>query len=308
MKTRIYVDGYNLYYGCLKQTPYKWLDLVKLFEDHILPSSIPKDYDVTSLDVKYFTAEISSKAALDDNSVKDQQSYHRALTAVHPDSKFNIIKGYFAVSDAYAFLIDSVDPKKEPKHCEKVNVWKLEEKQTDVNMAVEAIYDVLTDDELKHVVFVTNDTDLALSLHKIKISGRAKIGLIVPTKETVRRASDMLSQHADWTRDHILNDELKRSYLPRSISESVRQNLRKPIIKPDSWFGQPDIIKQIFAILLPVLNGKRNKCWRWLETEKPEIAGLPTLHSFPIEMLDEEHDARKVLQHAVAYAKFKQEK
>lgn len=27
LRTRLYVDGYNLYYGCLKNTPHKWLDL-----------------------------------------------------------------------------------------------------------------------------------------------------------------------------------------------------------------------------------------------------------------------------------------
>ena len=25
--TNVYVDGFNLYYGCLKGTPHKWLDL-----------------------------------------------------------------------------------------------------------------------------------------------------------------------------------------------------------------------------------------------------------------------------------------
>ncbi len=28
----VYVDGFNLYYGALKRTPYKWLDLGKLAE------------------------------------------------------------------------------------------------------------------------------------------------------------------------------------------------------------------------------------------------------------------------------------
>jgi len=41
LRTRIHVDGYNLYYGCLKSTPYKWLDLMALFERCILPSSAP---------------------------------------------------------------------------------------------------------------------------------------------------------------------------------------------------------------------------------------------------------------------------
>ncbi len=27
MLTNVYVDGFNLYYGCLKGTPYRWLDL-----------------------------------------------------------------------------------------------------------------------------------------------------------------------------------------------------------------------------------------------------------------------------------------
>ena len=31
MKTTLYIDGFNLYYGVLKGSPYKWLDVVKLF-------------------------------------------------------------------------------------------------------------------------------------------------------------------------------------------------------------------------------------------------------------------------------------
>jgi hypothetical protein len=31
MKTTIYIDGYNLYYGLIKNTKYKWLDLQGLF-------------------------------------------------------------------------------------------------------------------------------------------------------------------------------------------------------------------------------------------------------------------------------------
>ncbi|MGQ0569072.1 MAG: hypothetical protein ACT4P5_06000 [Armatimonadota bacterium] len=29
MRTNVYVDGFNLYYGCLKDTPCKWLDLAR---------------------------------------------------------------------------------------------------------------------------------------------------------------------------------------------------------------------------------------------------------------------------------------
>ena len=43
LRTRVYIDGYNFYYGCLRRTPYKWLDLLPLFEKHILPSVLVKD-------------------------------------------------------------------------------------------------------------------------------------------------------------------------------------------------------------------------------------------------------------------------
>ena len=39
-KTIIYIDGYNLYYSRLKNTPFKWFDIVALFRDHVL---MPQD-------------------------------------------------------------------------------------------------------------------------------------------------------------------------------------------------------------------------------------------------------------------------
>ena len=42
MRTRVYVDGFNLYYGALRGTPYKWIDLVKLSK-LLLPSECAVD-------------------------------------------------------------------------------------------------------------------------------------------------------------------------------------------------------------------------------------------------------------------------
>ena len=38
MKTIVYVDGFNLYYGAVKGTPYKWLDIARLCQS-LLPKS-----------------------------------------------------------------------------------------------------------------------------------------------------------------------------------------------------------------------------------------------------------------------------
>lgn len=79
MKTRVYIDGYNLYFGCLKHTPYKWLDLRRLIETLIVRSGQPNATLADAHPIKYITAEINPKAAVDTNSLNDQRSYHNAL-------------------------------------------------------------------------------------------------------------------------------------------------------------------------------------------------------------------------------------
>ena len=55
MRTFVYVDGFNLFYGALKGTPFKWLDPVSLFEKVLQPR-----HDI--LKVKYFTARVVGHA------------------------------------------------------------------------------------------------------------------------------------------------------------------------------------------------------------------------------------------------------
>lgn len=42
MITYVYIDGFNLYYGCLKGTPFRWLDLRKLCQNLLPPNQIEK--------------------------------------------------------------------------------------------------------------------------------------------------------------------------------------------------------------------------------------------------------------------------
>lgn len=199
-------------------------------------------------------------------------------------------------------MVDQANPSTPPNQCKYVDVWKLEEKQTDVNIAVESVCDVMTDDSLEQVVFVTNDTDLASALQKIKSLNKVKIGLVIPTTESVRNPNEKLDKFADWTRKNILKEELKTSQLPRSV-----QGGRKPAIKPIGWFGQPDIIEQIFETLLQV-ERNRTKCWRWLETHPPEaLEGLPPLSDLPINLLDDVTSANIILEYARKYVEIRQQ-
>lgn len=53
-RTIVYIDGFNLYYGLLRFTSYKWLDIVA-FAKSLLPH--PEEHEIVA--VKYFTARVN---------------------------------------------------------------------------------------------------------------------------------------------------------------------------------------------------------------------------------------------------------
>ena len=71
MRTFIYVDGFNLYYGALKGTAWKWLDLVALFE-----RVLQRHHEIIA--IKYFTARVSG-TSVDQSKPQRQDVYLRAL-------------------------------------------------------------------------------------------------------------------------------------------------------------------------------------------------------------------------------------
>ena len=52
MRASIYIDGFNLYYGAVKGTPYKWLDFKAAFAMLLQPH-----HRITN--IHYFTAQVS---------------------------------------------------------------------------------------------------------------------------------------------------------------------------------------------------------------------------------------------------------
>ena len=252
MNTRIYIDGYNLYFGCLKGSYFKWLNLVTLSE-LLLKRSGEKKSVLDELAVKFFTAEISQKAASDPHSLNDQRAYHLALHN-HCSPKLQIIKGSYTIDKTKFPLVEQDELGKdiEPSLSERVKIWKMEEKQTDVNIALEAVYDAITDLSIEQVVFITNDIDIAPALNKIKfhnslkVRSPIKIGLITPrtsNKDPFRQANKSLSKLADWTIKYIFEDELTASQLPCRVAG------RKTALKPIGWFKYPERVNKILSAL-----------------------------------------------------------
>jgi hypothetical protein len=137
----VYIDGFNLYYGALKRTPYKWLDLGRLAQ-----TLLPTD---TIQDLHYFTARVSSRA-YNPTSAHDQGLYIRALKTI---PNLQIKYGHFLTHSVPMYLTN-VTP------AQKVWVDKTEEKGSDVNLASHLLRDAYSK-RFEVAVLITNDSDLA---------------------------------------------------------------------------------------------------------------------------------------------------
>ena len=225
METIAYIDGYNLYYGRLRKSSFKWIDVVSL----VKKICIVQNPSTNLIKVKYFTAPVRANfASHGQQSSQSQNTYHNALKKLNGDM-IEIINGYHTVEKGTPPIYQKPIDRKQT-----VDVWKFEEKQTDVNIAMHMYRDALQLG-ISQLVLVSNDSDLESALKFIKEDFNIQIGLIIPKKEnkdhyTSRPVTKYLDQYSDWTRKHILDDECKKSLMPDTIPTS-----KKPIRKPDYW-------------------------------------------------------------------------
>ncbi len=158
MITNVYVDGFNLYYGCLKGQSYKWLDLEALCAK-LLPSHEIKR-------IRYFTARVKEKPS-DLQAPVRQQAYLRALYTL---PKVEVHFGNFMVTETRMPL--AYPPVEGAK---TVKVIKTEEKGSDVNLATYLLVDAFRDDAEAFVV-VSNDSDLTEEV----VPGLVELEVAVP--------------------------------------------------------------------------------------------------------------------------------
>lgn len=284
------------------------MDPVSLVEILLVRSGAPESV-LDELAVKFFTAEISERAASDSCSLNDQRTYHLALYN-HRQGRLQTVKGNYSV-DKTKFPkveLDERGKEKEPKFSERVKIWKMEEKQSDVNVALEAVYDAVTDLTLEHIVFVNNDTDIIPALRKIqshnalKQRSPIKIGLIIPMRkgDSERQGNKSLKDFADWTIKYIHEEELQMSQLPCRVAGA------KSVIKPVSWFKYPEKVQNILNILSQKdVEGSVPKVWKWLECPLHHADGLENMKGIPADWMDDEIALDIIHQHAKAYADYK---
>ena len=206
MRTFVYVDGFNLYYGALKGSSWKWLDLVALF-DNMLQSH----HRIVT--VKYFTARVSGTSA-DQSKPQRQDLYLRALQRYRSEVK--VYFGHFLSHRVQAPLVNPVGSRR------TAEVIRTEEKGSDVNLAVHLLNDGWLD-AYDCAVVVTNDSDIAEGMRLVREQHSKHIGLVTPG---ARRPSRQLMAHAHFSR-RIRSSALARSQLPDRIPNT---RIRKPAL------------------------------------------------------------------------------
>ena len=214
MKANVYIDGFNLYFGSLRGTPCKWLDLAAICHMLLPGRNIGR--------IRYFTARVIPIGE-DRQAPNRQDTYFRALQTL-PNLTIHLgrFSSHPAYAPAYPLTYSASDGRPQT-----VRLLKTEEKRTDVNLATLLLMDCV-EDTFDEAVIISNDSDLLLPTeYAIKRFGKV-VGVISPHQRN--KMSTELLQTATWTYKTI-----NRSVLAASQFPDVVQHPRGPIARPHSW-------------------------------------------------------------------------
>ena len=215
MKTIVYVDGFNLYYRALKNSKYKWLNLLGLCR-----AVLPKQCDIVA--INYYTAHVANRLSSD--SAKDQRIYLNALKTL---PNLTIHFGTFQVKEKCMFLAQPVifNPTSQiqvfpnPRYAKIV---KTEEKGSDVNLGVHLVRDAFIG-AFEHAAIITNDTDLKEPLRIVVEEAKLPITLLCPVAKPATSLKDL----ATYVRH--LSSHLGASQFPNPVIDQNGDSILKPL-------------------------------------------------------------------------------
>jgi uncharacterized LabA/DUF88 family protein len=169
LRTTLYVDGFNLYYGAARHTRLKWVNVAALAESALS--------GITITQTRYFTAMVKADARNPQQNLR-QQTYVRALKTI---PNLTVHLGRFQRNMTWA-------PACTPPP-DTVHIWKTEEKGSDVNIATWMLADAFRN-ECDQLVVITNDSDLAEPIRIINSELKKHVLVLNPhSADTVARAS-----------------------------------------------------------------------------------------------------------------------
>lgn len=209
--SRVYVDGFNFYYGAVKGTPYKWLDIAKMI-NLLLPRN-------KILKIKYFTALVNARPHDPEQPIR-QQIYLRALKTI---PNLEVIRGHFLSHEVDMPL---VHPQGKQRYA---RVFKTEEKGSDVNLAVHMLHDAY-EDMFAAAIIISNDSDLVEAIKIVRYELKKAVIVLNPFTDTTKgRPSVELSKVANFVKP-IRTGVLAASQFPDPMTDSTGK-----FHKPKTW-------------------------------------------------------------------------
>jgi uncharacterized LabA/DUF88 family protein len=206
-RTSIYIDGFNLYYGAVKNTPNKWLDVNRMCQLMLPKHNIHK--------IKYFTAHVNARPHDPDQPVR-QQTFLRALRTI---PHLEIILGHFLTNECMMLLAGC--PPTAPQY---VRVIKTEEKGSDVNLATHLLNDAYKK-EYETAGVISNDSDLLEPIKIVRHELKLEVGILNPHK----RPSRALLPHVSFIK------QIRRGVLSASQFPAIMNDALGTFHKPPAW-------------------------------------------------------------------------
>jgi len=207
LKTLVYIDGFNLYYGSLKGGPDRWLDLEGLFRKMRPHDDLQR--------IWYFTALVDHR-----DKQKRQRAYLEALASTP------IVKVQYG-------LYEEKTVKCNVRGCGFTGDRKFsvpEEKKTDVNIALQMLDDAYQG-VAERMVVVSGDSDLVPAARLVKKRAPSiDVVVYVPARDRRRGAAKELRRSADKHRT------LPQQLLPRAqFPSDVTTPSGAIVSRPSSW-------------------------------------------------------------------------
>jgi uncharacterized LabA/DUF88 family protein len=225
VRARVYVDGFNFYYGAARGTKgRKWLDFKK-FGERSVPGTAALD------EVHYFTTRVSARPNDPDGPTR-QDAFLRALKTLQG---VHVHEGSFKSTLKRRALVDPqptrVNRKGRPTapYVSLISLgwpshawtYNTEEKQSDVNLAVKLVSDVL-DGEIDVAVIVSDDTDLSTPVAVARARG-CRVLILSPRGYWLK---DLVPDQRDLRRIHA--GVLEACQMPDPIVLPSGGTIRKP--------------------------------------------------------------------------------
>ncbi|HEU0014147.1 MAG TPA: NYN domain-containing protein [Longimicrobium sp.] len=212
------MDGFNFYYGALKGTAHRWLNL-GAYCRLLLPRN-----DVQR--IKYFTARVSARVNKPDAPLR-QQAYLRALATL-PEVELHF--GHYL---AHVRRLPLVGPGGGPLiHGGRVQfaaVLQEEEKGSDVNLASHLVHDA-HHHRFDVAVVVSNDSDLETPIRIVTRELGLPVGVVNPYAEKIpARQSVQLRRVASFLKP-VRAGALRKCQFPPVLTDADGT-----IQKPSAW-------------------------------------------------------------------------